>query len=108
MHEHKGGALTETTLLILLSLQQPNHGYGMMQFVKEATMDRVQLGAGTLYGALNTLEAKGWITPLAEFSSDRKKQYVRTALGTQQIVKEMQRLQELLTLAQSVTKEYTV
>ena len=31
----KGGALTEVTFYILLSLYAPKHGYAVMQFVEE-------------------------------------------------------------------------
>ena len=61
----KGGALTEVTFFILLALHQPRHGYAVMQFVEERTGGRLVLGAGTLYGALNALQEKGWIAPWA-------------------------------------------
>ena len=54
----KGGALTEATLYILLSVYTPNHGYGIMQFIEKETEGRLVLGAGTLYGALNNLLKK--------------------------------------------------
>ncbi|MBR3215326.1 MAG: PadR family transcriptional regulator, partial [Exiguobacterium sp.] len=47
------GALTEAVYYILLSLQVPRHGYGIMQFVQELSNGRVQLAPGTLYGALS-------------------------------------------------------
>ena len=59
----KGGALTEVTFYILLALYTPRHGYAVMQFIEEKTGGRLVLGAGTLYGALNTLADKGWIAP---------------------------------------------
>ena len=46
----KGGALTEVTFYILLSLYTPKHGYAVMQFIEEKTDGRLSLGAGTLYG----------------------------------------------------------
>jgi DNA-binding PadR family transcriptional regulator len=49
------GALTEAVFYILLSLYQPLHGYGIMQNVGALSRGRVTLGAGTLYGAINTL-----------------------------------------------------
>ena len=58
-----GGALTEVTFYILLSLYTPKHGYAVMQFIEEKTAGRLLLGAGTLYGALNSLKKKGWIMP---------------------------------------------
>ena len=51
----KGGALTEVTFYILLSLYTPKHGYAVMQFIEEKTDGRLSLGAGTLYGALSYL-----------------------------------------------------
>ena len=57
----KSGALTEVTFYILLSLYTPKHGYAVMQFVEEKTGGRLSLGAGTLYGALNSLQDKKWI-----------------------------------------------
>ena len=59
----KGGALTEVTFYILLSLYQPKHGYAVMQFIEDKTNGRLSLGAGTLYGALTSLQNKGWIEP---------------------------------------------
>ena len=53
-----GGALTEVTFYILLSLYTPKHGYAVMQFIEEKTAGRLLLGAGTLYGALNSLKKK--------------------------------------------------
>ena len=62
----KSGALTEVTFYILLSLYTPKHGYAVMQFVEEKTGGRLSLGAGTLYGALNSLQDKKWIEPYGE------------------------------------------
>lgn len=106
MKEHiKGGALTEVTLYILLSLYTPNHGYGIMQFIEERTHGRLVLGAGTLYGALTSLVSKEWITLVEEESSRKKKIYIITDLGRDMVKKEMERLQDTLTLAQEITKE---
>lgn len=64
MRDHgKGGALTEVTFFILLALYTPKHGYAIMQFIQTQTAGRLTLGAGTLYGALRTLQEKGWIAP---------------------------------------------
>lgn len=61
MRDHvKGGALTEETFYILLSLYSPRHGYAVIQFIEEKTGGRLALGAGTLYGALNSLKIKIW------------------------------------------------
>ena len=39
----KGGALTEVTFYILLSLYTPKHGYAVMQFIEEKTGGRLSL-----------------------------------------------------------------
>ena len=90
------GALTEAVFYVLLALHTPMHGYGIMQFVKEITVERVQLGPGTLYGAINTLLEKGWIRALRATDSSRKKEYEITPTGHQIMLDEVTRLQQLL------------
>lgn len=90
------GALTEAVLYILVSLDTPLHGYGIMQKVSELSSNRVNIGAGTLYGATNTLLKKNWIEPVKGDSS-RKKEYVITKLGREVIESEYERIKELKT-----------
>lgn len=90
------GALTEAVYYILLSLYKPLHGYGIMQNVKEFSNERVNLGAGTLYGALNTLLEKGWILLLPEEKDSRKKEYQITESGKSIVELEISRLEELV------------
>ncbi len=97
----KGGALTEVTFYILLSLFTPKHGYAIMQFIEEKTGGRLSLGAGTLYGALNTLEEKGWIARYGD-NEGRKKEYLITALGIEIAKTELARLQELTQTAATI------
>lgn len=89
-------ALTEAVYYILLSLTQPLHGYGIMQNVEQLSGGRVRLAAGTLYGAINTLLEKGWITALPGEKDSRKKQYQITALGKEMLCRELIRLTELI------------
>ncbi|MBQ9959515.1 MAG: helix-turn-helix transcriptional regulator [Oscillospiraceae bacterium] len=89
-------ALTEAVFYILLSLTQPMHGYGIMQNAEQLSGGRVKLAAGTLYGALNTLLEKGWITALGSAADSRKKEYAITEAGRAALREEMARLQELL------------
>ena len=89
------GALTEAVYYVLLSLFKPNHGYGIMQMVEEMSSGRVKLGAGTLYGALNTLCTKKWIAPLNNSAGTRKKEYIITDIGKQAVYDEIARLKEL-------------
>ena len=89
-------ALTEAVYYILLSLTQPLHGYGIMQNVEQLSNGRVRLAAGTLYGAINTLLEKGWITALPGERDSRKKEYQITTLGKEMLCDELIRLTELI------------
>lgn len=89
-------ALTEAVYYILLSLLEPLHGYGIIQNVEQLSGGRVRLAAGTLYGAINTLLEKGWITALTGEADSRKKEYIITETGREILRKELQRLTELL------------
>ena len=100
----KGGALTEVTFFVLLSVYQPKHGYAIMQFVEEKTNGRLVLGAGTLYGALSSLEEKGWIMPCGN-DSGRKKEYLITNAGKEVCNKEITRLKELVKIAGDIMEE---
>lgn len=97
----KSGALTEVTFFILLSLYAPKHGYAIMQFVEEKTKGRLVLGAGSLYGAINTLTEKGWIEPYGAGGS-RTKEYLITQEGREIAEKELRRLQELTVIASEI------
>ena len=97
----RGGALTEVTFFILLALYRPKHGYAIMQFIEEKTGGRLVLGAGTLYGALNTLLDKGWIEPYGA-QQGRKKEYSMTQQGRQAAEKELARLRLLVQTAGDV------
>lgn len=100
----KGGALTETTFLVLLAVYKPNHGYGIMQFIEKKTNGRVVLGAGTLYGAINTLVKKEWIAPFGDEADNKKKEYLITNIGKQKAKEELQRIEEVLKLASTIIK----
>lgn len=97
----KGGALTEVTFYILLSLFTLKHGYAVMQFIEEKTNGRLLLGAGTLYGALTVLEEKGWISRCGNVEG-RKKEYMITPLGKDVVEKELCRLHEITRIATEI------
>ncbi len=101
----KGGALTETTFLVLLAVYQPNHGYGIMRFIETATKGRVTLGAGTLYGAINALVKKQWIAPFGDEVDGKKKEYIITDAGKQKAAEELGRMDEVLQLASTIIRE---
>ncbi len=90
-------AMTEAVYYILLSMRTPNHGYGIIQNTLELTGGRLELGAGTLYGAINILLDKGWIQLYSEDKKSRKKkQYILTVLGLSALQQEIARLEELV------------
>lgn len=88
--------LTHTTYYILVSLTSPLHGYGIMQKVEELSEGEVNLGPGTLYGALSKLEKDGLIKKLAEEENDRRKSYVLTDMGREISRREFERLKALV------------
>lgn len=96
------GALTESTFYVLLCLNEPMHGYAIMQKVKDMTGGRVNLGAGTLYGILNALVEKDLIAELNERSSGRRKEYAITNEGRLAFADEVKRLEALVRDARSI------
>jgi DNA-binding PadR family transcriptional regulator len=102
-------ALTEGVFLILLSMLKPRHGYAVMQYVGRITKGRVVLGAGTLYGAINTILEKQWIRVASEAtaadSDSRRKEYVITELGRKKLDRELRRLKELHTIGEEELEE---
>lgn len=98
------GALTETTLLVLLCLYEELHGYGVKLLIEEKTKGRVELGMGTLYGALNNLEEKGWIEESSK--EGRRINYIITEEGKRQVKNEQIRLSNLLDLVNKTKEKY--
>ena len=98
------GALTEAVFYILLALYTPMHGYRIMQTVRELSHERVNLGAGTLYGAINTLLEKAWIQPVPGEQDSRKKAYEITAMGKSTVETEIRRLEELLSTGKKIVR----
>lgn len=89
--------LTEALFYILLAARTPNHGYGIIQDVSEMTDGRVTLGPGTLYGAINSMLTKGWISLYSEDKESRKKkEYLITNVGKKVFQNEVKRLKELV------------
>jgi len=77
--------------------KKPNHGYGIIQQVKEITDGRLNIGPGTLYGAINSMLEKGWIKLYSEEKESRKKkEYLITEVGKIIFQNEVKRLEELV------------
>jgi DNA-binding PadR family transcriptional regulator len=70
--------MNDITLLILASLAESDkHGYAMMLDIQQFA--GVELGPGTLYGAITRLVECGWIRALE--SSERRRPYRLTPSG---------------------------
>ena len=90
--------MTETGFYILLWLRTPNHGYGIVQKVKELTEDEVVLGPGTMYGSLSKMEKDGLIEFVRE--EEKRKIYQITDLGKEVLELELKRISRLYRNAQ--------
>ena len=92
--------MTETGFYILLCLRTPNHGYWIVQKVKELTENEVVLGPGTMYGSLSKMERDGVIEFVRE--EDKRKIYQITDLGKEVLELELRRINRLYHNAQEV------
>ncbi|MBV9940972.1 MAG: helix-turn-helix transcriptional regulator [Solirubrobacterales bacterium] len=89
-----GERSNDPSLLVMTSLADgPKHGYAITTDVQD--FSGVQLGPGTLYGALSRLEAKGLIEALA--AEDRRRPYRLTADGSVALEQELRKLQSVTT-----------
>lgn len=87
--------LTETMFLVLLTMLEENYGYKVSQEVEEITNGRIILGPGTLYGAINNLNKKGWIE-LVDKDNSGKKVYIATDTGRELVSLEIKRMRNLV------------
>jgi len=85
--------MTETGFYILLCLQKPNHGYGVVQRVKEMTDGAITLTPGTMYGSLSKMEKDGIIEFVRE--EEKRKIFQITALGREVLDLELKRIERL-------------
>ncbi|MFF5213634.1 PadR family transcriptional regulator [Streptosporangium sp. NPDC000396] len=94
----KSTPLREQSYLILLALApDPLYGYGIITAVRELSDERVKLGAGTLYGALDRLGADGLVVlDHEEVVDGRFRRYYRlSGLGREVLTAETERLAAL-------------
>lgn len=94
--------MTETAFYILLCLQKPNHGYGVVQKVEKLTDGAIKLAPGTMYGSLSKMEKDNVIEFIRE--EDKRKIYQITELGSQVLELELQRITRLYKIAQEEMK----
>lgn len=90
--------MTETAFFILLCLQKPNHGYGIVQRVEQLTEGAIRLAPGTMYGSLSKMEKDGVIRFVRE--EDKRKIYQITPLGQDVLQQERRRIERLYRIAQ--------
>ena len=103
MKRDKNLPLTETVYYILLALKEPTHGYVLMQKVEELSDGQVRLAAGTLYGAIENLLKKGFITSIP--SADiRRKVYVISQTGENILRADSERIAHMLRVTGQILK----
>ena len=90
--------MTETAFYILLCLQKPNHGYGIVQKVDKLTDGAIRLTPGTMYGSLSKMEKDKVIRLVRE--EDKRKVYEITELGSEVLQLERRRIERLYRVAQ--------
>lgn len=104
--------LTEATYCILAALATPQHGYGIMRSVAEASGGAVQVGPGTLYGALSKLQEQGLIVRSDEEAAgsgpheERRKTYALTPLGRDVVRLESERLERMARIGQMAMRAW--
>ena len=86
--------MTETAYYILLVLNEPLHGYGIIQKVEQITKGRIRMGPGTIYGTLSKLEKDGVIEIVD--MTQRRKIYLQSDAGKQLIMHEIARIKQLV------------
>lgn len=86
--------LTEPMYYILLALTEECCGVDIMERVKKLSGGRVIVGPGTLYAMLAKFQEKG-IIRLTE-ADGRKKSYVITDMGKEELKKEYLRLKQMV------------
>ncbi len=83
--ERIGGELLKghiTTMILAILDDRPRHGYEIMKTLSDRTGGVFELGQGTVYPLLYSLEEQGWICSAIEVVEGRRRRvYSLTALG---------------------------
>lgn len=96
--------MTETGFYILYCLQEPMHGYNIVQQVLKLTDGEIRISPGTMYGSLSKMERDGVIRFVRE--EEKRKIYQITELGREVLALEMRRIRRLYqTVERSDTEE---
>ncbi len=89
------GRWADPSMLVLASLADgPKHGYAITQDV--AAQAGVDLGPGTLYGAIGRLEERGLIEAMPP--EQRRRPYRITAAGAQELAQSAARMRRVADL----------
>ena len=94
--------MTESAFYILLCLQKPKHGYGIVQKVEKLTDGEIKLAPGTMYGSLSKMEKDGVIRFVRE--EDKRKIYEITPLGEEVLRIELNRIDRLYKISKEEMK----
>lgn len=86
--------MTEAMYYVLLALITPNYGYKLISIINELSNDRINMGAGTIYGILTRLLKENLINILSD--DGRRKTYELTESGRIILFGEYQRIKTLV------------
>lgn len=95
--------MTETGFYILFCLQEPMHGYNIVQQVLKLTGGEIRISPGTMYGSLSKMERDGVICFVRE--EEKRKIYRITELGREVLALEMQRIRRLYRTVEGSTRQ---
>jgi DNA-binding PadR family transcriptional regulator len=95
--------------ILLALVDGPKHGHAIREDVLRRTAGRVDLGPGTLYGAIKRLDRRGWIAEVADPEGDagdgRRRTYRLSGSGREAARTEVARMEELLGIARAKALE---
>ncbi len=86
-------------MMILRTLKrEPVHGYALVQQIKQASNDLLQIEEGSLYPALQRMLRDGWVTARWGVSATgrRVRIYSLTAAGAKHLAREVSSFEEML------------
>jgi DNA-binding PadR family transcriptional regulator len=94
--------MSDPSLLVLSSSAgEERHGYAIMQDIE--AFAGVQLGPGTLYGAITRLEQRGLIRPVGP--RDRRQRYAITPTGRAWLTDQVEAMRRVAKIASQRLKE---
>jgi len=86
-------------MMILQTLRrEPLHGYALVQRIRQASNDLLQVEEGSLYPALQRMLKSGWVTARwgVSASGRRIRVYTLTAGGERHLAREVSRFERML------------